>query len=446
MAMVLVRFALILLVVILGFAMALFSLLRDADNSTFNFGDILLLLFKTLLGDVEAFEEFNDTPGNRYSFAGNLLLVLYLVVMTIMLLNLLIAVLSTAYAKVEMNADKELEVAKVRIVEYYRQIVALDIIPAPFNLVQIFVKLLPFVFMRQPAKRDTICREIGQTVGQVSFWLVLSPVVVIFGTLLWVASSVYTLFVPAAELVNRVPSASTVRDSLINSGGSPFKRFLTRFLSLYSLLFPGRETLQSAKRLAKLKATRLHIGVGGFCALGAPLCLLFLWLREPCLQVFQFIARLTCRRRESRRIHSSSNEDSVEAHEQSTSMLDAKIHSILESTGLEASKLQKYLENPMIDPEVRPDEVELGATVEHMKLLRNVLEKKFSVRVDCLEKKMDDRGEGLEKKFSDRVDCLEKNFSGRIDSLEKKVGDLGEGLMKKFSDLEETLEKKFNLF
>ncbi|CAN0464556.1 unnamed protein product, partial [Ascophyllum nodosum] len=58
MAMVLVRFALILLVVILGFAMALFSLLRDADNSTFNFGDIMLLLFKTLLGDVEAFEVF----------------------------------------------------------------------------------------------------------------------------------------------------------------------------------------------------------------------------------------------------------------------------------------------------------------------------------------------------------------------------------------------------
>ena len=484
MAMVLVRFALILLVVILGFAMALFSLLRDADNFTFHFGDIMLLLFKTLLGDVEAFEEFSDTAGNRYSFAGNLLLVLYLVVMTIMLLNLLIAVLSTAHAKVEMNADKELEVAKVRVVEHYRLIVALDILPAPFNLVQIiFMKLLPFVFTRQPEKRDTICREIGQTVGQVFFWLVLSPVVVIVGTLLWIASSVYTLFVPAADLVNRVPSASTLRESL--SGGSPFKRFLTSLLSLYSLLFPGRESLQSAKRLAKFKAIRLHIGVGGVCALGAPLCLLFLWLREPCLEVFQFIARLTCRRRESRRIHSS-NEDSVEAHEQSTSMLDAKVHSILESTGLVASELQKYLDDPMIDPKVRPDEVELGATVEHMKLLRNVLndrvdrlekkmddrgeglEKKFSDRVDCLEKKVGDLGEGLEKKFRDRVDCLEKNFSGRIDSLdkkmddrgeglekkfgdrvdclEKKVGDLGEGLMKKFSDLEETLEKKFNLF
>ncbi|CAN0372525.1 unnamed protein product, partial [Ascophyllum nodosum] len=400
--MVLVRFALILLVVILGFAMALFSLLRDADNFNFNFGDILLLLFKTLLGDVEAFEEFSDTAGNRYSFTGNLLLVLYLVVVTIMLLNLLIAVLSTAHAKVEMNADKELEVAKVRVVEHYRLVVALDIIPAPFNLVQIiFMKLLPFVFMRQPAKRGKRCREIGQTVGQISFWLVLSPVVVIVGTLLWVASSVYTLFVPAEELVNRVPSASTLRDSLINSGGSPFKRFLTSFLSLYSLLFPGRESLQLAERLAKMKAIRLHIGVGGFCALGAPLCLLFLWLREPCLQVFQFIARLTCRRRESRRIHSSSNEDSVEAHEQSTSVLDAKVHSILESTGLEASELQKYLEDPMIDPKVRPDEVKLGATVEHMKLLRNVL----SNRVDCLEKKVGDRGEGLEKKFRDRVDC-----------------------------------------
>ena len=433
MAMVFVRFALILLVVIMGFAMALFSLLRDADNFNFNFADILLLLFKTLLGDVEAFEEFNDSAGNRFSFTGNLLLVLYLVVMTIVLLNLLIAALSTAYAEVEMNTDKGIEVANVRAVEYYRQIVALDIIPAPFNLVQIiFMKLLPFVFMRQPGKRGKICREIGQTIGQVSFWLVLSPVVVIVGTLLWVASSVYTLFVPAADLVNRVPSASTLRDSF--SGGPPFTRFLTRFLSLYGLLFPGRESLQSTKRLAKLKAEiRLHIGVGGFCALGAPLCLLFLWLREPCFQVFQFIARLTCRRRESRRIHSSSNEGSVEAHEQSTSMFDAKVHGILESTGLGASVLQKYLEDPMIDPVVRPDEVELGATVEHMKLLRNVLEKKFSVRVDCLEKKMDDRGEGLEKKFSDRVDCLEK-----------KVGDLGDGLEKKFSDRDDCLEKKMD--
>ena len=246
-------------------------------------------------------------------------------------------------------------------------------------------------------------------------------------------------------------------------------KFFMNFLSLYSLLFPGRKSLQSAQRFAKGKAIRLHIGVGGVCALGAPLCLLFLWLREPCLQVFQFIARLTCLRGESRRIHSS-NEDSVEGNEQSTSMLEAtgdgsqlsrhdntdtEVHSILKSTGLEASELQKYLEDPMIDPEVRPGEAESGATVEHMKLLRNVLEKKFSVRVDCLEKKMDDRGEGLEKKFSDRVDCLEKKvdhlgeglekkFSDRVDCLEKKMDDRGEGLEKKVGDLGEGLEKKFS--
>ena len=147
----------------------------------------------------------------------------------------------------------------------------------------------------------------------------------------------------------------------------------------------------------------------------------------------------------------------VEANEQSTSMseatghgpqlsrhdnADAKVHSILESTGLEAIELQKYLEDPMIDSKLRSDEVELGTTVEHMKLLRNVLEKKFSHRVDCLEKKMDDIGEGLEKKFIDRVDCLEKKvgdlgegLENKMDCLEKKVGHLGEGL-----------EKKFNLF
>ncbi|CAN0396720.1 unnamed protein product, partial [Ascophyllum nodosum] len=94
-----------------------------------------------------------------------------------------------AHAKVETNADKDLEVSKVRVVEHYRLIVALDILPAPFNLVQL-VLTLPFTLMRQePGRRKKIQRKIDQTVGQVFFWLVLSPVVVIVGTLLWVASS-----------------------------------------------------------------------------------------------------------------------------------------------------------------------------------------------------------------------------------------------------------------
>ena len=421
MTIVLLRFVVILLVVILGFAMALFPLLRDAG--TFTFPEILLLLFKTLLGDVEAFDEFSDSARNRYSPIGNTLLVLYLVIMTIMLLNLLIAVLSTAHAKVETNADKDLEVSKVRVVEHYRLIVALDILPAPFNLVQ-FVLTLPFSLMRQePGRRKEIRRKIDQAVGQVFFWLVLSPVVVIVGTLLWVASSVYSIRVPAADLVSRVPSVSTLRNSL--RGETHSNWFARGFLRLYSFLFPGRESLQSSKHLANWNAVRLHIGVGGFCALGAPVCLLYLWLREPCLQIFQVIAASMIYLRGKWRTPHPRTQDGVKAPGDESQLsskddADAQVQRMLESAGVLDSEFQKYLENPIIDPEVRPDEVELGATVEHMKLLRNLLEKRFS-----------DLGEGFEKKFNDRIDCLEK-----------KMGDLGEGLEKKFNDRVGVLEKK----
>ena len=447
MTIVLLRFVVILLVVILGFAMALFPLLRDAG--TFTFPEILLLLFKTLLGDVEAFDEFSDSARNRYSPIGNTLLVLYLVIMTIMLLNLLIAVLSTAHAKVETNADKDLEVSKVRVVEHYRLIVALDILPAPFNLVQL-VLTLPFTLMRQqPARRKEIRRKIDQAVGQVSFWLVLSPVVVIVGTLLWVVSSVHTNFVPAAELVSRVPSASTLRHSL--SRGPRLTWCARGFLRLYSFLFPGRESLQPAKHLANWNAVRLHIGVGGFCALGAPFCLLFLWLREPCLQIFQVIVASMMYLRGKWRTPHPPTQDGVEATGDGSQLsskddADAQLQRMLKSAGVRDSEFQKYLENPIIDPEVRPDEVELGATVEHMKLLRNLLEKRFS-----------DLGEGLEKKFNDRIDCqekkvgdlgegLEKKFNDRVGVLEKKVDDLGESLDKKVGEHGDCQENNLNSF
>lgn len=42
--------------------------------------------------------------------------------------------------------------------------------------------------------------------------------------------------------------------------------------------------------------------------------------------------------------------------------------------GVGADDLRRYLEDPMIDDEVREDERKRGATVEHMKLLRNRLE------------------------------------------------------------------------
>ena len=424
MTMVLLQFVVILLVVMMGFAFALFPLLRDVDRYTF--GDVLLLLFKTLLGDVEAFEEFDDSAQNRFSPVGQLLLVLYLVVMTVMLLNLLIAVLSTAHAKVEMNADKELEVSKMRIVEHYRLVVALDILPAPLNLVQ-FLLTLPFILMGERARRSKIRRAIDRTIGQVSFWLILSPVVVAAGTILWVASSVYTIFVPATELVRRVPTASDVRSSL-STVRSPFKWAALASLGVYGLLFPDKKSIRSAKGFTKLNAARLHIAAGGGCALGAPLCLVYLWLRGPCLWVFEVITAPTILRRfgsgvgRTSRTYPSSqdnenpNEQNAQeavrggSHPSRHENKQAKVQNMLQSRGVGVGDLHKYLEDPMMDPEVRPDEVERGATVKHIKLLRNRLEKRFNERVDRLEKKNSERFDWLEGKFNKRVDLLKNDL------------------------------------
>lgn len=60
-----------------------------------------------MLGDTEYFDEF---PGSTYDRVATVLLVVYLVILTIMMLNLLVAVLSTAHAKVDKDADLEYKV------------------------------------------------------------------------------------------------------------------------------------------------------------------------------------------------------------------------------------------------------------------------------------------------------------------------------------------------
>ena len=345
MAIVMLQFGVVLIVVMTGFVMALFPLLRKVGNFTFD--ETLLLLFKTLLGDVGAFDEFDEDAENPDAIMGRLLLVLYLVVMTIMLLNLLIAVLSTAHVKVEMNSDKGLEVSKVRIMEHYRLIVALDILPAPFNLVQ-FIPTLPFFFAGRWHSEE--CRRILHAIGCVSFWLVLSPLAVVAGTILWVASSIFSVFVSSREMIRSMPA------------------------------------------LAKLGSLYQHILVFFFCAFGAPACLLFLWVSTPITYILRFCA---CGARGTtispRRI-----EEEVDGNE-----VDVKddVYSMIEVAVFRASGIHKYRQDPMIDPRVRPDDVERGTTVEHIKLLRDRLETVFNEGVDR-----------LAEQFNERVDLPKKDL------------------------------------
>eukprot|EP00752_Nemacystus_decipiens_P011600 g10301.t1 len=132
----LAKFGIIIVIIMFGFAMSFYALFRDVDT----FGHTFLTLFKGMLGEVGFFDEFQD---NEFDEVATALFVIYLVVISIMLLNLLIAVLSTAHATVQGKAEQEFRVSRARLIGHYRLVVDEHLLPPPFNLVQLVVSL-PF--------------------------------------------------------------------------------------------------------------------------------------------------------------------------------------------------------------------------------------------------------------------------------------------------------------
>ena len=191
----LLKFGFVIVVVMLGFAMALHVLLRDLDS----FGETFQALFRAMLGESDFFDVFS---GSQYDSVATLLLVVYLFIVTIMLLNLLVAILSTSHSQVQDNAGVELKVSKARIIAHYRWVVDNDLLPAPFNLVQLVLSLgaILVVYLwrkltsrccRSPSGHRTlgqVYKGVSRAFGRVVFWLVLGAVAVSGGALLWVSS------------------------------------------------------------------------------------------------------------------------------------------------------------------------------------------------------------------------------------------------------------------
>lgn len=77
--------------------------------------DVLLqvwkAVFRATLGETDFFDDFS---GTTFDGVATVLLVVYLVLLTIMMLNLLVAVLSTAHAKVDSDAGLEYKVSRHR--------------------------------------------------------------------------------------------------------------------------------------------------------------------------------------------------------------------------------------------------------------------------------------------------------------------------------------------
>lgn len=173
------QFLVVMTVVMLGFSLSFFALFKDVKGQTFR--DSLLDVFQAMLGEVGLFDEF---VGTRFDVAATVLLVVYLVIMSIMLLNLLIAVMSTAHGKVEELIL--IRVARARVYMFYRWVVNNDALPPPLNVVQL-VMLLPCRIVDCLCHADTYPLA-RRSMGRLMFWLVMGPFAVLVGSLLWLVS------------------------------------------------------------------------------------------------------------------------------------------------------------------------------------------------------------------------------------------------------------------
>ncbi|CAN0212826.1 unnamed protein product [Ectocarpus sp. 6 AP-2014] len=381
----LVKFGVVIIVVMLGFAMSFHALFGDVDT----FGGTCLTLFKAMLGEVDFFGSF---PGNQYDSVATALFVIYLVVIAVMLLNLLIAVLSTSHSKVEGKADQEFKVSKARIIEHYRLVVDMCLLPPPFNLVQLIVSLP--VMVRDRSGQGTASTRAQEAVGRMAFWLALGPVAAACGTILWVLSS---LFAPVVWHTHFYSKAQARRGAL--SVGSLLVRYFIVFF---------------------------------WCVLGAPLYLMAFWLTAPMKWLKLRPWCWVWDRRQAPYI-ASWNPKSV------NDLLEGN------SGGLVAGDLQMYLEDPIGDPEVRPDERRKQTTVENIKQLRNRLEKTILTHLDAkLDSIEHDRASSTDD-VQVRLARMEENLAGIRAQLDGRLRRVEEHVSKMQEKVDERIERLLSI-
>ncbi|CAM9970930.1 unnamed protein product [Ectocarpus sp. 13 AM-2016] len=375
----LVKFGVVIIVVMLGFAMSFHALFGDVDT----FGGTCLTLFKAMLGEVDFFGSF---PGKQYYSVATALFVIYPVVIAVMLLNLLIAVLSTSHSKVEGKADQEFKVSKARIIEHYRLVVDMCLLPPPFNLVQLIVSLP--IMVRDRSGQGTASTRAQEAVGRMAFWLALGPVAAACGTMLLVLSSLFAPFVWHTHFFSK---AQARRGRL--SVGSLLVRYFIVFV---------------------------------WCVLRAPLYLMAFWLTAPMKWLKLRPWCWVWDRRQAPYI-ASWNPKSV------NDLLEGK------SGGLVAGDLQMYLEDPIGDTEVRQDERRKQTTVENIKQLRNRLEKTilthFYAKLDSIGHdrassndgvhvrlaRMEENLAGIRAQLDDRLRRVEEHVSNMQEKVDERI-------------------------
>ncbi|CAN0376362.1 unnamed protein product, partial [Ascophyllum nodosum] len=183
-----VRFSAFIVVVLTSYALAFHAIFATCDEGSGldekfgTFAAALLSVFSAGLGefgdildDFAGAEEYcAENPAPRLlEPAGVVLLLGYLVVMAVVLLNLLIAVLSSAHQKISSKGEMEFHLARTRLILQNSLAVAHRRIPAPFNLILVGIGFLfdgvqdfpAFCFL---ARRTEVLEQEASQASQIS--------------------------------------------------------------------------------------------------------------------------------------------------------------------------------------------------------------------------------------------------------------------------------------
>ncbi|CAM9209896.1 unnamed protein product [Ectocarpus sp. 6 AP-2014] len=377
----LAKFGMIMLLVMLGFVTSFYSLYKE----TTTYGVVWKAIFRATLGETDYFDDFSGTTFDGVATA---LLVVYLVLLTIMMLNLLVAVLSTAHAKVDADAGLEYKVTKARLIQHYVNVVEIDRLPPPLNLCQ-WIFALPFMVLdlcsrssRRPStartnsaadsasnssssssssneetKRDSSHFDVARgCFGRLAFWAMLGPIAVLAGWVLWMISIVKAPVVVWQTSGDKSRGGRIARMLLVIFAcavGAPF----------WHLVMWVRGGVAGARR------TMRALGCCCFCRGGRGGGAKRVGERTP-------TASMTVRGFPATTVAEGAEDD-----------VEKVVPIVLQEAdgALSTSELQIFLDDPMSHPAVRRDEETRATTVEHIKLLRNRLEATTKEHMDGLQ-------------------------------------------------------------
>eukprot|EP00741_Cyanophora_paradoxa_P019862 tig00000217_g19170.t1 len=176
-------FIVVLALVLLGFAQTIHVFMEPilSPDNNLALSDSIIMMFRAVLGG-----DFYEQVQEAFPAWGPLFYFVFVILTTVMLLNLLIALFGGTYGRITDNAQNEFQFGRATT---YLSFVQRDYVPPPFNLVAkafSIVGALP-VFCFGRSCRAGACERLGNRVASIAFLFCLAP----FAVVLYIPVTVY---------------------------------------------------------------------------------------------------------------------------------------------------------------------------------------------------------------------------------------------------------------